>query len=126
MLPPCSRSRVLQMLSPRPVPSAGTLGGEERIEDVGQIFGRDSRAVILKHDAYRLRPAFYAHANRAFLTVFADGLFRVQQEIQEYLHQLIGIGHDHGQRRLGQKIDRDAALAQGGRSASGRYAARVR
>ena len=32
--------------------TAGTLGGEEGIENVRQIFGRDSRAIILKHNPY--------------------------------------------------------------------------
>ena len=112
MLPPCSRSTVLQMLSPRPVPRPGRLVVKKGSKMCSRFSGGDSRTIILKHDPYGVGLASDAHANRAFLPVFADGLLRIQQEIQEHLHQLIGIGHDRGDRRFGQKVHRDVALAQ--------------
>jgi hypothetical protein len=62
--------------------AAGALGGEEGIENVRQIFGCDSWAIILKHDPHRVGLASDAHTNRAFVAVFADGLLRIQQRFK--------------------------------------------
>ncbi len=86
--------------------------GEERIEDVRQIFGCDSWAIILKHDPNGVRIASDAHTNRALFAAFADCLLRIQQKNKKDLHQLIGIGHDSWDGGFGQKVDGDIALAQ--------------
>src|SRR5260370_31500310 len=67
--------------------AAGPPGGEERIKNVRQVFGCDSWTVILKDDPHRLAIASDADTNRAFLAAFPHRLFRIQQKIQEHLHQ---------------------------------------
>src|ERR1700682_3840242 len=83
--------------------AAGAPGGEERIKNVRQVVGCDSWTNILKDDPHRVGIASDADTNRAFLAAFPDRLFRIQQEIQEHLHQLIGIGHDGWYRWFLQK-----------------------
>src|SRR5260370_4424402 len=93
-------------------PAAGPPGGEEGIKNVRQLFGVDSGAIILKDDPDRVGIASDVDTYRAFLPAFADRLLRVEQEVQEHLHQLIGIGHARGYRRFLEKVYRDIALAQ--------------
>ena len=72
------------------------LGGIERIENVGQHLGGDSRPVILKDNRNRLVTLFQPDPQRTQFAGLAHRLFGVQDEIEENLHQLMRIAVDHG------------------------------
>src|ERR1700678_1622258 len=68
-----------------------TLGGVEGIEDVGQDFGRNPGPIVLKNDRYRLFILVYADAQSAAIAYLAHRLLRIQNQIQEHLHQLVRV-----------------------------------
>src|ERR1700749_4022305 len=61
--------------------AAGTLGGEERVEDVAQVFWGDAGAVVLKDQPDRIwiagLAAAEANADGAFVARLTDRLFGV-------------------------------------------------
>src|ERR1700686_2929329 len=97
---------------PEACSAARAFGSKEGIKNVRQIFGRNSWTIILKHKPNRVGLAPHAPPDRAFFAALTDRLFRIQQQVEEDLHQLIGIGDDRGYVRLWQEVDRDVALAQ--------------
>ena len=76
--------------SPRP------LGGIERIEDVRQHLGSDSRTVILERDRNGSFCRFQANPQGATLAGLAHRLLGIQDEVEENLHELVGIAVDYG------------------------------
>ena len=78
MFPPCSRSTVLQMLSPRPVPRPGRLVVKNGSKMWHQVVGGDSRAIILKYHPHGIGISSDAHTDGSFVTALADRLLGVQ------------------------------------------------
>src|SRR5579863_7390955 len=85
----------------------------KRIEDVGQDFGWNARSVVLKDHSDRLLSLFQPDAQSAAVAYFPHGLLGVQDQVQENLHQLMGVGVYGRKRTFPQKIYGDVALAQG-------------
>jgi len=65
----------------------------ERLEDVGQIFGRDSRTIVHHHDPHRARGGSVVDPHRSPQDVSALGreLERIAQQIGEHLLERRGI-----------------------------------
>ncbi len=72
------------------------LGRVERIEDIGQDLGSDSRPVVLKRDRNRLTGPFQTNPQGAQFPGLAHRLFGIQNEIEENLHELMRVAVDHG------------------------------
>src|SRR5579864_4001742 len=66
----------------------------ERIEDVGEDVWRNTRPVILKARPDRAVRLSGANSQRSFFADLTNRLFRVQDEVQEDLHQLVRIRED--------------------------------
>src|SRR5580692_1134689 len=83
--------------------AAGTLGGEQRIEETGDGFGLDANAIVLDGDANATGQAINMNLDAAGLADFANGLFGVGDEIQENLNKLIGVADDG--RKSGERME---------------------
>src|SRR5690606_29312821 len=72
---------------------AHLLGGEEGLEDVLEVVGPDARALVADRGRHFASggPGAYADAS-----LFAHGLSRIHQYVQEYLLDLGFVGLDHG------------------------------
>src|SRR5438309_3699898 len=92
-------------------PAPRSFRGVERVEDVWQNFRRDPRPIILKGSPHRIVRVPQPNANCAAVARFPNGLLGIEDEIQEHLHQLMGIAHHGRQPRLTKEIDGDIALA---------------
>ena len=94
----------------QPETHARLLGGEEGVEDVVSLLGRNARALVahLEYDALRrgVRPV---HAE-AHLAAGRTHLDRVQEQVERDLLQLIRIGPDRGQVGLEMRDQLDLAL----------------
>jgi len=73
----------------------GAIGHDERAlvlgQDAGQIFFRNSGAVVVKAYPDRIVAFAQTNAERAFIARLADRLLGVHDQVQKHLHQLMGI-----------------------------------
>ena len=103
---------------------AGGLGGEKRIEHMGQVFRRNARPVVLNAQAQarhgdRLAPQvvlvrrhvdhFGAHNQVA---AFGDRVDRVQEKVEQRLCQHVRVAVDAVDARLELALEIDVALAE--------------
>src|SRR5271157_2879298 len=90
-----------------------TLGGEKGIKDSGQGFRLDADAVILNGGKNAVQGLAQANLDAAGLAKFPNGLFRIADEIEEDLNELVGVTGDG--RKTGERteVDFDVVAAQG-------------
>ena len=77
-------------------PKAGSASrpfrGVERIENAGQNISGNPRTIVVKAGPYRFPVISQSNAQRAPVASLANGLLRIQDQVQENLHQLVRIG----------------------------------
>src|ERR1700687_2798042 len=87
------------------------LGGVERIEYPRERLRADAHAIILDGDGDAVRIAREADLNAAGVADFADGLFRIGDQIQKNLDELVGVADDRGKSGFGMEINIDVVAA---------------
>src|SRR6185437_14999579 len=95
----------------QPRTSSGPFGCIERVENIGQYLRRNSGAIILKRNAYCLTIVVAADSQCPALACFADSLFGIANQVEKYLHQLMGISTDQTH-RFTKEIHRNIVFAQ--------------
>src|SRR5208282_1471562 len=90
-----------------------TLGGEKGIKDSGQGFRLDADAVILNGGKNAVQGLAQANLDAAGLANFPNGLFRIADEIEEDLNELVGVTGDG--RKTGERteVDFNAVATEG-------------
>src|SRR5208282_5860148 len=93
--------------------ATGTLGGEEGIKEFGQGFRLDADAVILNGGKDAIQGLAQANLDAAGLANFTNGLFRIADEIEEDLNELVGVTGDGRKAGEGTEVDFNAVAAKG-------------
>ena len=88
---------------------ADRLGGEERLEDALGDFGPDAVARIAHFGKYRAPPRTGGDGDAPLIEDFAHRMLGIDEQVDEHLHHLIGIGGDFRQRIVEFELDLDAA-----------------
>ena len=80
------------------------LRGEERLEDATEVARRDPRPIVADGDDDPLGAdaEVGGHGERPAPARLAHGLHRVEQQVDEHLLELVGVGHDR--RELGREV----------------------
>src|SRR5262249_2699925 len=84
----------------------------KRIEEFRQRFGQNSDAVVLHGDGTVGPDAADANLNAARFADFANRVLGVADEIEEYLHELVGVADDGKKPGLRLVFDGDVVAAQ--------------
>src|SRR5207248_2974971 len=86
---------------------ADRLGRKERIEDATQVLDRDTGTVVLEKNLDRPFDLFRANRQAALAVAFEHRLFSIDDQIQEYLLQLMRIAQGLRQirREIGDQLD---------------------
>src|SRR5215472_2739837 len=92
--------------------TARALGGVEGIKEARERFGANADTVILKRNAQAAAGAPGANLEAAGLANFADGLFRVGDQVEKNLDKLVSVAEDAGQVGIRAEIDIDIVAAQ--------------
>src|SRR5215470_8459653 len=92
---------------------AGAFRRVKRVEDVGQVFGRDSRAVVYKTDPGHVIATTQTNFERAFIPYLSNGLFSIEDEIEKDLHQPVWVARYQRQSRFRDEVHGDVAFSQG-------------
>src|SRR5579871_1297604 len=88
-------------------PFAAFLGGEERIEDRQEVLGGDPGAVVPHLDADAL-PGLDGLRGYLDLAALARGVAGVEQQVDEHLLKLVGVGRQGG--KIRGDVDGDAEI----------------
>src|SRR5262249_30279612 len=92
--------------------SARPLRGVERIEKTRKGVGRNAAAVILNGNEDVSADAPCTDLDAAILAYFSNGLFGIADEVEEDLHELIGVADHRRQAGLRLKFDSNVVTAQ--------------
>src|SRR5262249_47598356 len=93
-------------------PAAWAFRRVKRIKDLGDGVRRNPRAVVLHRDHHFLWCVCCANLNPSRLPNLSNCLFRVDDQVQEYLDQLAGIANDRGQADVRLETDLDRVSPQ--------------
>src|SRR5689334_4051109 len=97
---------------PQPCSTSRSLRGEERIENLRQCIGGNSRPVVLEARPNAIAFASQSHSQGPARPDLPDRLLRVDDQVQEHLHQLVRVAHHVRQRWLRDEVHRDIVQPQ--------------
>src|SRR5271170_8108763 len=88
------------------------LGRIERVKEPWKRFGKNAHAVVLNGNGNVTADATHADLNAPGIADFPDSMFRVADQIEQDLDELIGIADDRLQTRLRLELHLDAVAAE--------------